>query len=235
MAGLVSLWLLLGQEKAEVAKVEEKKEETEEFQEKLDKLREVEGAIAETQKDLEALSALSPEELEKREREREILSAQKATEDVFIEGVGVEVMDGKKLITNRKEGYRIEVPANLLVARSVVPNWLELHDKILMCQDPDCDPVMRIRAEEKNPNDLPIGEWLAREEKKAESPIYSPREKLIIQGETVYRVAEEIPARFEGYYYYWARGKKIYDIRISVFDDEAYRSSIETFSFLSAP
>lgn len=235
MVGAVVFWLVLRHKEVEVTNKEVKKEIVGGSQEKLEKLQEVENAIERTQKELEALSALSPEEKAERARKRDVLSAQKETDDVLIDGVEVVVQGAKKILLNKKEGYRIEVPANLLIARSVTSDWIELHDKKFMCQDPSCEPVMRIRVQMHNADELPIGEWLGKEEAKTGALIYSPREQLTIGQELVYRVTEEIPARFEGYYYYWGKGKNIYDIRISIFDDEAHRPYINTFSFLPVP
>lgn len=235
LGGGVVFWFLLRSKEVEVTNKEIKKEPVEESQEKLNKLQEVENAIERTQKELEALSALSPEEKAERARKRSILSAQQETGDVVIDGVEIEIRGTKKILLNKKEGYQIEVPTNLLVARSVASDWIELHDKKFMCQDPSCEPVMRIRVQTYNADELPIGKWLEKEEAKTGTLIYSPREQLTIGQEMVYRVSEEIPARFEGYYYYWGKGKNIYDIRISVFDDEIYRPFIDTFLFLPVP
>lgn len=232
---IMALWLVLHNKKVEIIKEEIKKEADGKSQDKLEKLQKVENAIERTQKELEALSALSPAEKAERARKRNVLSAQQATDDVVIEGVEITVVGAKKILSNKTEGYHIEVPAKLLVARSVTSDWIELHDKTFMCQDPSCEPVMRIRVQVHNPDELPIEEWFKREEEKAGASIYSPREQLTIGQESVYRIFEEIPTRFEGYYYYWKKGKKIYDIRISVFDDEVYRPSINTFSFFPTP
>lgn len=234
-AGAVIVWLVLRNGRVETAKEGIKKDAVGESQEKLEKLEEIESAIERTKKELEILSALSPEEKAERERKRNVLSAQKETGDVAIEGVEIVIQGAKKIMVNKKEGYRIEVPANLLIARSVASDWIELHDRQFMCQDQSCEPVIRIRVQARNPDELPIGRWLGKEEEKAGAPIYSPREQIIIGQESAYRVSEEIPARFEGYYYYWGKGKKIYDIRISTFDYEAYITSINTFSFFSVP
>ena len=235
LVGMVAVWLILRAKPAKIIEEKIKKEIPKEFERKSEKLEEIESAIERTKKELETLSTLSPEEKMERERKRTVLSAQKVTDDVSIEGVEVTVLGTKKMLLNQKEGYRIEMPANLVIARSITSDWIELHDKNVMCQDPSCDPVMRIRVQTSNRDELPIEEWFIKEEKKAGTLIYSPRERFAIGQESVYRVLEEIPARFEGYYYYWGRGKKIYDIRISVFDDEIYRYNINTFSFLPAP
>lgn len=235
LAGTVIVWLVLRNGEMETAKKEIKKETVGESQEKLEKLKEVESAIERTKKELEILSDLSPEEKAERERKRNVLSAQKETGDVIIEGLDIVIQGAKKIVVNKKEGYQIEVPVNLLIARSVASDWIELHDRQFMCQDPSCEPVMRIRVQARNPDELLIGGWLGKEEEKAGALIYSPREQITIGQKSAYRVSEEIPARFEGYYYYWGKEKKIYDIRISTFDDEAYRPYINTFSFFSVP
>lgn len=170
----------------------------------------------------------------KKEREEKIetLTAQTVVEDVGVEGVEVLLTEDKRVIHNRAQGYSIEVPPNLLIARSITSDWIELHDKEFMCQeDPSCDPVLRIRVEETNPNELDLEEWFEKEEEKEGFPIYSPREQLEIQGEVAYRVTESIPRVFEGFYYYWSKEKNLYYIRIADFDDEIYRSYIETFIF----
>lgn len=231
LAGAVIAWMVLRNGEMEITKEEIKKETVGESQEKLEKLEEVESAIKRTKQELEILFTLSPEEKAERERKRNVLSAQKETSDVAIEGVEIVIQGAKKIMVNKREEYRIEIPTNLLIARSVASDWIELHDQQFMCQDQSCEPVMRIRVQARNPDELPIGEWFGKEEAKTGTSIYSPREQIIIGQESAYRVSEEIPARFEGYYYYWGKGKKIYDIRISVFDDETYRPYLHTFSF----
>lgn len=235
LAGMTIWWFVVRTGTKEIAKDKILQEIPGEVRDTPKMLEEIESAIERTKKELETLSTLSPEEKASRARKRDILSAQKQTDDVAIEGVDIIRESAKKIIVNKKEGYQIEVPANLLIARSVASDWIELHDKTFMCQDPSCEPVMRIRTQMNNPDELSIKAWLAREEKTVGAPIYSPRKQLTIGQESVYQVSEEIPPRFEGYYYYWQRGKKIYDIRISLFDDEAYRPFIDTFLFLPAP
>ena len=101
-----------------------------------------------------------------------------------------------------------------------------------MCkEDPSCDPIMRIRATEDNPQKLDLEKWFKTEEEKAGSEIYSPREKVAINGITAYKITENIPGVFDGFYYYWSRGTKIYYLRISAFDEEKYGEFIITFRF----
>lgn len=190
----------------------------------------VETEIEATKKQLEELSKLTSEEKQKREEELQILSQQKVSQDVSVEGVKVILGGNKKIIRNTAQGYSMEVPLSLVVARSVASDWLELHDSEFMCEgDPECNPIMRIRVINAGAIVSDLEKWFREEEKKARAPIYTPREKLAIGGETVYRVTEIIPAKFEGYYYYWAKDKKIYYVRISKFDEEEYKPYIETF------
>ena len=196
-------------------------------------LQEVEEQIALTEKRIKELSELSPEEVLQREKEREILSQLLATDDVVVEGVEIVQEGDTKIITNNIQGYTIEIPNNLVVARSISSDHLELHDKTTMCQgDPACDPVIRIEAMESNPKELSLGEWFKEEEEKADTPMYSPREKISLGNQTFYRVSESIPGKFDGYYYYWARGNKIFYLRISKFEEVKYRSSLETLKLL---
>lgn len=235
LVGITVWWFVVRMGTKEIAKDKILQETPGELRDTPKTLEEVESAIERTKKELETLSHLSPEEKAARARKRDILSAQKQTDDVIVEGVEIVFQNTKKIIVNKKEGYQIEAPANLVIARSIASDWIELHDKTFMCQDPSCEPVMRMRTQMNNPDELSIEAWLAKEEKTAGAPIYSPREQLTIGQESVVRVSEEIPPRFEGYYYYWQRGKKIYDIRISMFDDETYRPFIDTFLFLPVP
>ena len=211
-------------------KGEEKTVEKANNEEKLKHLQELDEQIVSTQKQLEKIETLSPEERKKREKEREILSAQRVTKDVLLEGVEVTVSGGKKVITNRAQGYRIEVPSNLIIARSIASDWIELHDSQSMCQDPACDPVIKITVAEANPALLSLEDWFNQEENKARAPIFSPREQLSINGQKTYRVLEVIPGKFDGFSYYWEKGKEIYTLRISSLDEPTYRNVINTFS-----
>lgn len=195
-------------------------------------LQEIERQIALTQEQLEELEKLTPEQRAQREREQEILTAKSALDDVVVEGVEVSKLDGTKLVQNRAQGYSIEVPSNLLIARSVSSDWLEFHDRELMCQgDPLCEPVIRIVVEARNQDQLSLEQWFSAEERDARAAIFTPRQKLTIRNQTVYKVEESIPGRFEGFYYYWSKGENIYYLRISGVDDSLYRSFIETLNF----
>ena len=193
---------------------------------------EVAADIKTVQKQLEELSKLSPEEKKKREEERQVLTAQDVTADIPVPGVEIITEGQRKIIKNITEGYRIEIPGELIIARAVTPDLIEIHDPKTMCkEDPSCDPIMRIRVTGDNPQKLDLEKWFLLEEEKYGSPVYSPREKIIINGSTAYRIIENIPAVFDGYYYYWSRGAKVYYLRISAFDEEKYREFIETFRF----
>lgn len=192
----------------------------------------VEQEIEATKKQLEELSKLTPEEIKKREEERRVLAAQNVTADVTVPGVEILAQDNKKIIKNTAEGYRIEIPQDLIVARTVKSDSVEVHDPKTMCkEDPSCDPIMRIRVTEDNPQKLDLEKWFRAEEEKAGSEIYSPREKIAINGIISYKIVENIPGVFDGYYYYWSRTAKIYYLRISAFDEDKYRRFIETFTF----
>lgn len=195
-------------------------------------LKELEQQIEETKSELEKLERLDPEERRIREEQRETLSALEVTKDVVIEGVEVSIVGERKEITNHKEGYRISVSQKLVMARSIASNWIELHDPKTMCEDPSCDPVILIAVAESNPSELSIAEWLAQEEKNAGEEIYSPREELPIGGVAAFRVTESLPPLFEGFSYYFGKGKKIYSLRISGTNESMYREYIETFLFL---
>lgn len=180
------------------------------------RLQEVEEQISATEKRIKELSELTPEELQKIEREREILSAESATKDVEVAGVEIMRDGGKKIIKNTAEGYRIEVPKNLLIARSISADWLELHDPEIMCEgDPLCSPILRIVVSKEDIKNI-----------LSQSAGY---ETINIGGANAYKVIEKIPEVFEGSYYYWSRSGKVYAIRVSSFDEPAYQKYIETF------
>lgn len=186
--------------------------------------------ISRTRERLEELSRISPAEKEKREKERQVLSAREIKEDVAVSGVNVRIEGERKIVDNHAMGYRFELPLNLVLARSITADTLEFYDRELMCAgDPECEPVFRVRVQEGNPDGLLLEEWFLSEEKKAGVPLYTPREKLILGERIAYRVEEVIPAKFEGYYYYWGKGKKIFILRVSKIDEEVYRKFIETF------
>ena len=92
-------------------------------------LKLIEDQIASTEKQIEDLSALSSEEIIKREKEQEILSDRKVTDDVPVAGVEVLKEASRKIITNTAYGYSIELPLNLLLARSISGEHLEFHDR----------------------------------------------------------------------------------------------------------
>ncbi|OHB21805.1 MAG: hypothetical protein A2939_01765 [Parcubacteria group bacterium RIFCSPLOWO2_01_FULL_48_18] len=205
------------------------KQEIEEF---IREAQDVKRQIAITEWRLERLSERSPEEEQRIEEQRETLVAQEVTEDVKLEGVEIIEKDDKKIIKNHSYGYYIEMPGRLVIARSISGDSIELHDPQYMCEgDPSCEPVLRIRTEASNPNQLSLEEWFAAEEQKSGFPLYSPREKIELGSQAAYRVTEIIPDVFEGFYYYWSRVDKIYYIRVADIDDETYRPYIETFRF----
>lgn len=195
-------------------------------------LEEIERQIEITMRELEAIRALPPEEERKREEARDILSAQHVEEDIFVKGTEITSGEKEKVFINRTYGYRITLPDNLVVARSITPERIELHDQKFMCEgDPLCDPIIRIEVKSAGNNIATLEEWFSREEKKAGASIYSPRKRLMINGVSVWRVEEDIPRRFDGYYYYWMRGTDVYSLRISKFDDPTYQSVIASFRF----
>ena len=191
---------------------------------------EVTPLTEETEKRLEKLEALPPEEEARRASEQSILTAERASDDVVIPGVFVRTEGNKKTLKNTAQGYRMEITTVLLVARSVASDWIELHDAERMCAgDPACDPALRIRVASANPQHLTLEKWFEAQQKKSGSAIYSPRKQLTIGGTAVWRVTESIPRVFDGYYYYWSHGEKIYDIRVTDVDDARLRPFIETF------
>lgn len=181
-------------------------------------LQKIEEQISATEKRLQELSRLTPEEIAKSEAELEILSAKTAAKDVQVDGIEVVTAAGKKIIKNFAQHYTIEVPPNLLVARSIAPDWLELYDPEIMCEgDPLCSPILRIVVSTEDIKDI-----LSQ---------LASYETINIGGEIVYKVTEKIPTVFEGSYYYWFRDGKVYSIRISSFDESTYYKYIETFRF----
>ena len=193
-------------------------------------LQRVEEQIASTEKRIKELSELSPEEILRIEKEKEILSATSATDDVIIEGVEIIKSGDKKIIKNSAQGYQIEIPKNLLVARSISSDHIEFHDKSAMCQgDPLCKPVILISVVDFNPDRLELEKWFKGEEQKSGADIYSPREKLNIDSQIVYKVIESDPPIFDNIYYYWSKEDKVYSIRVSAVEDPNYSSYIKTF------
>ena len=199
---------------------------------KKEELVKVEEKIAEVQSRLDSLKNLTPEELEERKKRQETLSALGASGDVSVPGVSISEKNGRKVITNSDYGYTIELPASLILARSVASDFLEFHDRELLCGgDPSCPAVIEILARNENPRRLSLEDWLEEEEKKIGDKIYSPREPLAIGGAEAFRVTENIPRIFDGFYYYLSRDSFLYSIRISAVDDAAYRKFINTFKF----
>lgn len=192
-------------------------------------LKAIEKKINETEEEIKRLSDLSPEELEKRQKEDAILSAQSAAVDVSVAGVEITISGNKKLIKNTEQGYSLELPKNLLLARSISSDHLEFHDKDLMCQgDPSCQPIILIEAATLNPGKLSLEDWFKSEEEKAGSQIYSPRKLVTFNGISFYQVTESLLPAFDGYYYYWSKGEYVYYLRISKFNEEFYSEYLKT-------
>jgi len=193
-----------------------------------------EEQIAQTRTDIEAITQLTLEDKIRLEKEREILSSLTETEDITVPDIEIKITENKKTIINNGQGYTLTVPNNLIIARSVLGDWIELHDKIYMCKgDPKCPPIIHIRVTKNNPLSLSIDKWLEKAEQEIGDKIYSPREKMTIGDIIAYKVSVAIQGTFDGFYYYLTNGQKIYSIRISKIDDKKYIDNIKTFLFLS--
>lgn len=192
-------------------------------------LAETEQKLSEKEGDLAALEAQTAEEEAARVRERENLAAQEATEDATVEGVFISQASGKRTLRNEPEGYSLVIPEELILARSVKSDMIELHDRSLMCAgDPLCEPVIRIQLMESGIGQLTLEDWFTKQEKGAGSAMYSPREFKKIGEMMLARATEDIPRRFSGFYYYWEHGGRIYALRIAASDEEKLLPIIET-------
>jgi hypothetical protein len=173
----------------------------------------------------------TPQQIAQNKHDIEILAARTATNDVSVDGIKITKNNGKKIVQNVAQGYSIELPQNLILARSISSDKLNFFDPETMCASPSCEPILGIVVSQDNPESLSLDEWMRSAEDKAGQPIYEPREQLSFNGQAVFKVTEIIPDKFDGYYYFWTKGTNVYYIRISKFDDITYSEYIKTFKF----
>lgn len=103
------------------------------------------------------------------EKISEILTQIEAKEDIPVKGVEIIKKDDKKLIKNKEQNYEIEIPAQMLLARSITAEELKffLPDKegFLSCPGfPSIPPDLEISIEE-NPENLSIEKWVEKNRK----------------------------------------------------------------------
>lgn len=134
------------------------------------------------------------EELEKKKKEieegttkkeiekriAEILTQVSAQEDITVNGVEIIKKEDKKLIRNKEQGYEIEIPAKMLLARSINSEELNFYtpnpdDSYLLCPGwPSVQSDLKISIE-KIPETLPFEKWIEKNRK----DIYSTQTEQI--------------------------------------------------------
>jgi len=113
-------------------------------------------------------------ELEK-EKERveekiaEILTQTEAKEDILVKGVEIIKKDDKKLIRNKKQGYEIEIPSQMLLARSIEGSELNFfipdQEGYLSCPGLPAFPSDLTISVEKKTEKISLEEWVKRNKK----------------------------------------------------------------------
>lgn len=99
----------------------------------------------------------------------ETLNATTAEEDVLVKDVEIVKKDEKKLIKNSGQGYEIEIPSKMLLARSINNNELNFFlpdEKNEICCPGwrGCPSDLAISTEE-NPENLSVEEWVKKNKK----------------------------------------------------------------------
>lgn len=176
---------------------------------------------------------VSEEEAEKAGRALEILSAVRAFDDQKVEGVVVVKEPDRKIIKNEAEGYVIETPKYLVIARSIESSAIHFYrpdEENNICGDPQCPALITIKTE-LNPDKLSLEEWSEMEEAEAGYPMFQEKEEFIIGGETAFRIKEETVRTAPIYYYFLAHGNKIYRISLGLLLEPGYREYLATFRF----
>lgn len=166
-------------------------------------------------------------------RQLDILTALTAFDDQPIEGVIITKTDNKKLIRNQAEDYVIEMPSELIIARSIESSRIKFYqpDKTgSICENPACSPLVSIRTME-NPERMSLGYWTKAREIAVGYPMFKDKEVLYINNEQTYRIEEETLRTPPAYYYFLAKGGKVYEISIAVILEPVYREYIASFRF----
>lgn len=162
-----------------------------------------------------------------------ILYAEKATEDQKVSGLKIIKRGEKKLIKNEAEGYSIEVPLNLLIARTLESSELYFflpEESGDICEDPECSPLMTIRTI-PNPENLSLKEWAQKEEEMAGYPMFEEKTELLINGKQAFRIEEETLRTSLIAYYFLASTNKVYEISIGAALEPEYKVYVESFKY----
>lgn len=80
----------------------------------------------EYQQTSENIEKLEKEKEEREKKFQEIINQCKATEDLKIEGIEIEISGDKKIVKNKKYGYQIEVPKEMLLVKTISPEKIIL-------------------------------------------------------------------------------------------------------------
>jgi hypothetical protein len=127
----------------------------------------VEEIKREHQRLTEEISKLNKKNPE--EKISEILTQTEATDDISVKGVEIIKTREKKIIRNLEQKYEIEIPSNMILARSVISN--ELHfflpdkDNYLSCPGYVGFPSDLTIKVEENKEKLPLKEWITKHKK----------------------------------------------------------------------
>jgi len=184
----------------------------------------------EYQKIVEEISKVRKEKPE--EKISEILTQVEATEDVPVKGVEIIKTGDKKVIKNLEQGYQIEIPAKMLLARSISSEELNffLPDKenYLSCPGYAKFPSDLTIKVEKNEKKLPLKEWIKQNRKEPYLNVVGDLrtfyQELGFQklGENNWYKIEIYLERYidvPTYEYFLESDEKIYDVLITEWED----------------
>jgi len=110
------------------------------------------------------IAQLKEEKSNLEKKSSEVSNQTEAKEDLEVEGVEIIKKEDKKIIKNTKQGYEIEVPSKMLIARTLTNKTLNLYlpdQKDFICCPgwPQCQADFEISVQE-NPNNISLEKWV---------------------------------------------------------------------------
>ena len=176
-------------------------------------------------------SAVQEGKQQEAKQELDTLTANAVKEDVVVPGVTIATEKTKKTIKNTAEGYTMEIPLTMLVARSIDSSNINLYEPDEngnICGDPACPALISISTRE-NQAKLSLDQWTQKEEKRVGYAMFKNKETLSVDNQKVYRIEEETLRTPATYYYFLASNTKVYEISIGKALEPAYRTYLESF------
>ena len=164
-------------------------------------------------------------------KELDTLATINAKEDTVVPGVAIVFQDNKKTLVNNNEGYSMEIPSAMLVARSIESSNINLYEPDKagdICGDPECPPIINIKAR-NNEAKWTLDEWAQKEQERVGSLIFQNKETLLINGLKTFRIQEETERTPPIYYYFLAKNNKVYRLSLAKSLEPKYKQYIESF------